>query len=155
MRGWPDMSSQRLKGLAAKPEDLSSIPGNHMVEGEQQLLKVVLWPQQVRMLVSWQYPHKHTREINLNVRKKNLRKCFFKWHDRKWYLLKDHTLGTVSVTWPAWNQGSLEPFMKNTLSFAHCVHNKSQAAAKLIRQMQWVDSVEIPSSTHGRLNSSS
>jgi hypothetical protein len=36
------MSSQRLKGLAAKPEDLSSIPGNHMVEGEQQLLKVVL-----------------------------------------------------------------------------------------------------------------
>lgn len=36
------MAGQRLKGLAAKPEDLSSIPGNHMVEGEKQLVNVAL-----------------------------------------------------------------------------------------------------------------
>lgn len=33
-----------VKAPAAKPDDLSFIPGTHMVGGENQLLKVVLWP---------------------------------------------------------------------------------------------------------------
>lgn len=33
---------QWVRGSAAKPEDLSSIPATHMVEGENQLLQVAL-----------------------------------------------------------------------------------------------------------------
>lgn len=34
---------QGIKVFAAKPEDLSSIPRTHTVEGKNQLPKVVLW----------------------------------------------------------------------------------------------------------------
>jgi hypothetical protein len=33
--------AQRVKGLAAKPEDLSLIPGTYTVKGENRLLQVV------------------------------------------------------------------------------------------------------------------
>jgi hypothetical protein len=33
----------RLKGLAAKPDDLSSIPQTHIVKAKSQLLQVLLW----------------------------------------------------------------------------------------------------------------
>jgi len=32
------------KGLAAKTDRLSSIPRTHVLEGENQLLEVILWP---------------------------------------------------------------------------------------------------------------
>jgi hypothetical protein len=35
---------QQLKTLAVKPEDLSSIPDTHMVEGEKQLPIVIVVP---------------------------------------------------------------------------------------------------------------
>lgn len=38
---------QRVKVLVAKPEDWGSIPGSHMLEGENQVLQGVLWPPQV------------------------------------------------------------------------------------------------------------
>lgn len=33
--------TQWVMALAAKPEDLSSIPGTHMLEGEKEILQVV------------------------------------------------------------------------------------------------------------------
>jgi hypothetical protein len=36
--------AQLLKGLAAKPENLSSVPRVLMMEGERQLPQIVLWP---------------------------------------------------------------------------------------------------------------
>lgn len=33
----------------ARAADLSSVPRNHMVEGENQLLQVVLWPARTHM----------------------------------------------------------------------------------------------------------
>lgn len=41
-RGQQDCSCWQMKALAAKAEDLSSIPRTHMLEGEDQLQKVVL-----------------------------------------------------------------------------------------------------------------
>lgn len=35
--------AQQIKTLATKPDDLNSIPRNHMREGENQLLQIVLW----------------------------------------------------------------------------------------------------------------
>lgn len=37
------MMAQWVKALDAKPDDLSSVPGIHIIEGENQLLEVVLW----------------------------------------------------------------------------------------------------------------
>ena len=36
--------AQQIKVLAKKPGDLSLIPGTHIVEGENQLHQVILWP---------------------------------------------------------------------------------------------------------------
>jgi hypothetical protein len=40
--GWGDGSESR-EACSAKPSDLSSIPGTHLVEGGNRLLKVILW----------------------------------------------------------------------------------------------------------------
>ena len=40
----PGNMGQQVKALATKPDDLSSLPKNHMEKGEEQLLKVVLRP---------------------------------------------------------------------------------------------------------------
>lgn len=34
--------TQRVKGLAAKPDNLGSVPGTHTGKGENQLLQIVL-----------------------------------------------------------------------------------------------------------------
>lgn len=39
--------AQLDKELAAKPSDLSSVPGIHMVAGENLLSQIVLWPLRV------------------------------------------------------------------------------------------------------------
>jgi hypothetical protein len=39
--------AQQVMGLATKPEDLSLIPGSHMVEGKNHFLKIVLCPPDV------------------------------------------------------------------------------------------------------------
>lgn len=41
---WASKMPQQLKTLAVKPEDLSSIPDTHMVEGEKQLPIVIVVP---------------------------------------------------------------------------------------------------------------
>jgi hypothetical protein len=52
-----DMMTQLVQVFATKPDDLSSIPRNHTVEGVNQLLKVVPCPPHV--------PHgSHTNKIN-------------------------------------------------------------------------------------------
>jgi hypothetical protein len=51
--------AQLLKVLAAKPDDLSSIPGTHVVEGKSRRPQVVLWPPQVHYGI-----HTHTEHIH-------------------------------------------------------------------------------------------
>ena len=41
---WVTGMVQWTRELAAKPNDLSSIPGTHVVEGENWFLHVVIWP---------------------------------------------------------------------------------------------------------------
>lgn len=36
-----------VKALAVKPDDLPSVPGTHMAEGENRLLEVVLGPHMI------------------------------------------------------------------------------------------------------------
>lgn len=48
-----------LSGLAAKPEDLSSNPGPHMVEGQNRLQKIVLWYLLVHVCIHIPYTHNH------------------------------------------------------------------------------------------------
>lgn len=39
---WASEVAQQVKALSIKSVDLGSLPGTHMLEGENQLLKVVL-----------------------------------------------------------------------------------------------------------------
>lgn len=41
--------AQQIKTLAANPDDLSSIPGTHIVEEESQPSQAVLWPPQYKL----------------------------------------------------------------------------------------------------------
>lgn len=43
MFGADEMTQQMNKSASTKPHGLSSIPGNYMVEGEDLLLKIVLF----------------------------------------------------------------------------------------------------------------
>lgn len=52
------MAQQVTTALAARHEDLSLTPGSHMVEGEKQPLKVVLWTPHVHC--GTHSTHKHT-----------------------------------------------------------------------------------------------
>lgn len=55
--------AQLLKVLAAKPDDLSLIPGTHMVEGKNQRPQVVLWPPQVHCGTHTSIHNAHTKQI--------------------------------------------------------------------------------------------
>lgn len=56
-------AAQQAKALAAKSEDLSSIPGTHVVEKEKRFLKVVLKPSCAvahRRIHTYTHTHTHS-----------------------------------------------------------------------------------------------
>lgn len=60
-----------VKTLAAKPDNLSWLPGTHMVEGDSQLVQLLLWPLHMGGSTelsadchTWMAAHEHTRTPN-------------------------------------------------------------------------------------------
>lgn len=53
-----------VKGLAALPDHLNSLPGIQMVEGESQLQQAVLWSYKHAVAQACQYTDKIHQEMN-------------------------------------------------------------------------------------------
>lgn len=56
--------AQRVKVLAAELDDSSSITGTHIVEGDNQLLQVVLWP----LTSEYKEPRKYSLDMGMDWR---------------------------------------------------------------------------------------
>lgn len=58
--------AQQVKAAVTSPDDLSSIPGTHMVNAKNWLLRVVLWPPHT---IAYGYPYTYT-QITIVMNKK-------------------------------------------------------------------------------------
>lgn len=71
---------QWVKVPEVKPEDLNLIPGSHMVEADNWLLEVVIWPPHA---LPWQPPPPHTHTHQQNKCLKKLEIVREKWGGRR------------------------------------------------------------------------